>query len=186
MFQRLYAYLRGVGRCLLCSFRRTPITNAMTLLLSVAIPVKKGLCLSTMFFRYCGVCKRRLIVTPFHPPHLMQHISIAVHSIIQDYDVFVRRNMERGYNARDMNVPFLKEQAIKFDIVKVTTARGVVSFRILLHFGRCSFSDVAVPLGTIRLHLRQKMAVDRGRFWSQLFISAGFSRTRVLGAISFL
>lgn len=27
--------------------------------------------------------------------------------------------MERGYNARDMNVPFLKEQAIKFDIVKV-------------------------------------------------------------------
>lgn len=40
-------------------------------------------------------------------------------SIIQDYDVFVRRNMERGYNARDMNVPFLKEQAIKFDIVKV-------------------------------------------------------------------
>ena len=33
--------------------------------------------------------------------------------------MFVRRNMERGYNARDMNVPFLKEQAIKFDIVKV-------------------------------------------------------------------
>lgn len=27
--------------------------------------------------------------------------------------------MERGYNAKDMNVPFLKEQAIKFDIVKV-------------------------------------------------------------------
>ena len=42
-----------------------------------------------------------------------------IRSIIQDYDVFVRRNMERGYNARDMNVPFLKEQAIKFDIVKV-------------------------------------------------------------------
>ena len=42
--------------------------------------------------------------------------------------MFVRRNMERGYNARDMNVPFLKEQAIKFDIVKVrvhdTTACG--------------------------------------------------------------
>lgn len=37
--------------------------------------------------------------------------------------MFVRRNMERGYNAKDMNVPFLKEQAIKFDIVKVRRRR---------------------------------------------------------------
>ncbi|CAM9137418.1 unnamed protein product [Scytosiphon promiscuus] len=51
--------------------------------------------------------------------------SDIITSIIQDYDVFVRRNMERGYNARDMNVPFLKEQAIKFDIVKDKVTRRV-------------------------------------------------------------
>eukprot|EP00904_Undaria_pinnatifida_P008841 jgi/Undpi1/5087/HiC_scaffold_19.g08439.m1 len=51
--------------------------------------------------------------------------SDIITSIIQDYDVFVRRNMERGYNAKDMNVPFLKEQAIKFDIVKDKVTRRV-------------------------------------------------------------
>ena len=38
--------------------------------------------------------------------------------------------MERGYNAKDMNVPFLKEQAIKFDIVKVKQSCVCVCFRI--------------------------------------------------------
>ncbi|CAM9502171.1 unnamed protein product, partial [Discosporangium mesarthrocarpum] len=51
--------------------------------------------------------------------------SDIITSIIQDYDVFVRRNMERGYNARDMNVPFLKEQAIKFDMVRDKVTRRV-------------------------------------------------------------
>eukprot|EP00752_Nemacystus_decipiens_P006348 g5722.t1 len=51
--------------------------------------------------------------------------SDIITSIIQDYDVFVRRNMERGYNAKDMNVPFLKEQAIKFDMVKDKVTRRV-------------------------------------------------------------
>lgn len=36
--------------------------------------------------------------------------------IISQYDTFIRRNLTRGYTGKEMNVPFIKEQSIKWDM----------------------------------------------------------------------
>ncbi|KAE8896416.1 hypothetical protein PF005_g10507 [Phytophthora fragariae] len=36
--------------------------------------------------------------------------------VIAEYDTFIRRNLQRGYTGKEMNVPFMKETSIKLDM----------------------------------------------------------------------
>lgn len=53
--------------------------------------------------------------------------------IIAEYDTFIRRNLQRGYTGKEMNVPFMKEKTIKFDM-----AMDKMRLRFTNLFGRKS------------------------------------------------
>lgn len=63
----------------------------------------------------------------FLPTQRTEGISTSdlITRIVRDYDKFLRRNLERGVSAKDLNISFLKEQTIK-------TQRNIEKIRLNL------------------------------------------------------
>lgn len=40
-----------------------------------------------------------------------------INRIIANYETYIKRNLQRGVSAKDMNVSYLKEQTIKLDML---------------------------------------------------------------------
>jgi choline-phosphate cytidylyltransferase len=96
--------------------------------------------------------------------------SDIIAQIITDYDEFVRRNLERGYSAKDMKVPFFKEQSIRIGMVgrKVSRDLGKLlrdtnNILPLTEFQR-AFVDVFQRDGDLRTKWRDQ----RKQFYSQI------------------
>ncbi|KAG2514575.1 hypothetical protein JM18_008215 [Phytophthora kernoviae] len=69
----------------------------------------------------------------FHETQRTDGISTSdlIIRIIAQYDTFIRRNLQRGYTGKEMNVSFIKEKSIKFDM-----AMGKVRQHFTDLFGR--------------------------------------------------
>lgn len=55
----------------------------------------------------------------FHATQRTEGVSTTelINRIIANYEKYIRRNLERGVSAKDMNVSYIKEQTIKLDIM---------------------------------------------------------------------
>lgn len=55
----------------------------------------------------------------FHATKRTEGVSTTdlINRIVANYEKYIRRNLERGVSAKDMNVSYLKEQTIKLDIL---------------------------------------------------------------------
>lgn len=55
----------------------------------------------------------------FHATQRTEGVSTTdlINRIIANYETYIKRNLQRGVSAKDMNVSYLKEQTIKLDIM---------------------------------------------------------------------
>lgn len=55
----------------------------------------------------------------FHTTQRTEGVSTTelINRVISNYEKYIRRNLERGVSAKDMNISYMKEQTIKLDIL---------------------------------------------------------------------
>lgn len=55
----------------------------------------------------------------FHTTQRTEGVSTTelINRIISNYEKYIRRNLERGVSAKDMNISYMKEQTIKLDML---------------------------------------------------------------------
>lgn len=92
--------------------------------------------------------------------------------IIAEYDTFIRRNLQRGYTGKEMNVPFMKEQSIKFDMAVDKVKHDVDS---LVHKWmekaedmQHNFLDLFSKEGRLRTTLRKRRKIIKERLSERL------------------
>ncbi|KAG7392830.1 T-complex protein 1 subunit beta [Phytophthora pseudosyringae] len=87
--------------------------------------------------------------------------------IIAEYDTFIRRNLQRGYSGKDMNVPFIKEKSIKFDMA-VDKVRNDVDGFVHKWISKAddmqhSFLDLFSKEGRLRTSFRKRRKIIKER-----------------------
>ncbi|GLE02132.1 hypothetical protein PINS_up010970 [Pythium insidiosum] len=92
--------------------------------------------------------------------------------IIAEYDTFIRRNLQRGYTGKEMNVPFMKEQSIKFDMA-VDKVKHNVDELVHKWIGKAEdmqhgFLDLFSKDGHLRTSLRKRRKIIKERLSERL------------------
>ncbi|KAF4315409.1 hypothetical protein G195_011029, partial [Phytophthora kernoviae 00238/432] len=87
--------------------------------------------------------------------------------IIAQYDTFIRRNLQRGYSGKDMNVPFIKEKTIKFDMA-VDKVRNDVDLFVHKWINKADemqhgFTELFSKEGRLRTSFRKRRKIIKER-----------------------
>ncbi|KAF1333181.1 Choline-phosphate cytidylyltransferase b, partial [Globisporangium splendens] len=92
--------------------------------------------------------------------------------IVAEYDTFIRRNLARGYTGKEMNVPFMKEQSIKFDMAVDKVKHDVDGF-VHKWVGKAEdmqhgFLDLFSKDGRLRTSFRKRRKIIKERLSERL------------------
>ncbi|EQC31988.1 hypothetical protein SDRG_10188 [Saprolegnia diclina VS20] len=103
----------------------------------------------------------------FHETQRTDGISTSdlIIRIISEYDTFIRRNLQRGYSGKEMNVPFMKEKAIKLDMAMDKVKHDIEDYFHKV-FGKAddvqhSFLNLFSKEGALRTSLRKRRKILR-------------------------
>eukprot|EP01138_Halocafeteria_seosinensis_P003240 gb/GECG01003314.1/.p1 GENE.gb/GECG01003314.1/~~gb/GECG01003314.1/.p1 ORF type:complete len:404 (+),score=67.25 gb/GECG01003314.1/:1-1212(+) len=106
----------------------------------------------------------------FWPTQRTEGISTSdlIIRIIKQYDDFIRRNMTRGYSGKEMNVPFVKEKQIQFDLAldkaKNATQTFLRKWSDKAEEFQFEFLNLFSKEGQLRKRWRETRQGLRGRF----------------------